>query len=166
VTDRFDRFLPLAGVLAGLLFFVGLVLLRNDPSSETGPAETFAYWQADRGRHQIIALLLSPLMAFLLIFFGTGLKRRLERGGDSGHGTVAFGGALLAAAVFLLVAMLEGGMTTPPTRASAKPSTRSTRLTPMTGWAGIRPSRPCCSRPASVRVGTACCRPLSAGRRS
>ena len=33
-------------------------------------------------------------MAFLLIFFGAGLRRRLERGsGDSGHGTVAFGGA-------------------------------------------------------------------------
>ena len=31
MSDRFDRFLPLAGVLAGLLFFVGLVLLRNDP---------------------------------------------------------------------------------------------------------------------------------------
>ena len=34
VSERFDRFLPLAGVLAGLLFFVGLVLLWNDPSSE------------------------------------------------------------------------------------------------------------------------------------
>ena len=79
-SDRFDRFLPLAGVLAGLLFFVGLLLLRNDPSSETGPAETFAYWEADRGRHQIIALLLTPLMAFLLVFFGAGLKRGLERG--------------------------------------------------------------------------------------
>jgi hypothetical protein len=38
ISDRFDRFLPLAGVLAGLGFFVGLLLLRNDPSSETGPA--------------------------------------------------------------------------------------------------------------------------------
>jgi hypothetical protein len=111
ISDRFDRFLPLAGVLAGLGFFVGLLLLRNDPSSETGPAETFAYWQADRGRHQIIALLVAPLIGFLLVFFGAGLKRRLERGGDAGHGTVAFGGALLAGAVFLLVAMLEGAMT-------------------------------------------------------
>ena len=111
-SDRFDRFLPLAGVLAGLLFFVGLALLWEDPTSEAGPAETFAYWQADRGRHQIIALLLTPLMGLLLVFFGAGLKRRLERGnGDSGYGTVAFGGALLAAAVFLVVAMLEGAMT-------------------------------------------------------
>jgi hypothetical protein len=107
---RFDRFLPLAGVLAGLLFFVGLFLNRSDPSSETGPADTFAYWQADHGRHQIVGLLVAPLIAFLLVFFGTGLKRHLERDRDSGHGTVAFGGALLAAAIFALVAMLEAAM--------------------------------------------------------
>ena len=110
-TSRFDRFLPLAGVLAGLLFFVGLFLNRSDPSSETGPADTFAYWHADHGRHQIVGLLVAPLIAFLLVFFGAGLKRRLEQdGASSGHGSVAFGGALLAAAVFALVAMLEGAM--------------------------------------------------------
>jgi hypothetical protein len=111
VSDRFDRFLPLAGVLAGLLFFVGLVLLRDDPPSESAVAGTFAYWQDNRGQHQIIALLLTPLMAFLLVFFGAGLRRRLERGADSGHGTVALGGALLAAATFGLVGMLEAAMT-------------------------------------------------------
>ena len=96
-------------MLAGLLFFVGLVLLWNDPSSETAVAETFSYWQDNRGRHQIVALLVTPLMAFLLIFFGAGLRRRLEQGsGDSGHGTVAFGGALLGLPRFALVGMLEG----------------------------------------------------------
>jgi hypothetical protein len=111
VLNRFDRFLPIAGVLAGLLFFVGLALNRSDPSSETGPAETFAYWQADHGRHQVVGLLVAPLVAFLLLFFGAGLKRRLEQdGGDSGHGSVAFGGALLGAATFALVGMLEAAM--------------------------------------------------------
>jgi hypothetical protein len=112
-SNRFDRFLPLAGVLAGLLFIAALVLNRTDPSSETGPAETFAYWQDNRGQHQIVGLLLAPLIAFLLVFFGAALKRRLESDSsdDSGHGTVAFGGALLAAAIFALVGMLEAGMT-------------------------------------------------------
>jgi hypothetical protein len=111
-SDRFDRFLPFAGVLAGLLFFVGLVLNRSDPSSETGPAETFSYWHDNRGQHQIVGLLVAPLIAFLLVFFGAGLRRRLERGTqDSAHGSVAFGGALLAAAAFALVGMLEGAMT-------------------------------------------------------
>jgi hypothetical protein len=111
-SNRFDRFLPLAGVLAGLLFVAGLALNRTDPSSETGPAETFAYWQDNHGQHQIVGLLVAPLIALLLLFFGAGLKRRLEHGsGDSGHGSVAFGGALLAAATFALVGMLEGAMT-------------------------------------------------------
>jgi hypothetical protein len=110
MSDRFDRLLPLAGVLAGLLFFVGLFLNRSDPSSETGQAETFAYWHADHGRHQIVGLLVAPLIAFLLLLFGAGLKRHLERGTDSGLGNVAFGGTVLAAAVFALVAMLEGAM--------------------------------------------------------
>ena len=111
-SSRFDRFLPLAGILAGLLFFVGLVLNRTDPSSETGPAETFVYWHDNHGQHQIVGLLVAPLIAFLLLFFGAGLKRRLEAGsGNSGHGSVAFGGALLAAATFALVGMLEAAMT-------------------------------------------------------
>jgi hypothetical protein len=111
-SNRFDRFLPLAGVLAGLLFIVGLVLNRTDPSGETAPAATFAYWQDNRGQHQIVGLLVAPVIAILVIFFGAGLKRRLESGsGHSGHGSVAFGGALLAAAMFALVGMLEAGMT-------------------------------------------------------
>jgi hypothetical protein len=110
-SDRFDRFLPLAGVLAGLLFLSGLFLLRDDPSNETGPAATFAYWQADRGTHQVIGLIVTPVIAFLLLFFGAGLKRRLERGSDSAHGTVAFGGVLFGAMTFALVGMLESAMT-------------------------------------------------------
>jgi hypothetical protein len=110
-SNRFDRFLLLAGVPAGLLFLAGLVLNRTDPSSETGPAKTFAYWQDNHGRHQIVGLLVAPLIAFLLLFFGAGLKRRLEQAsGDSGHGSVAFGGVVLAAATFVLVGMLEGAM--------------------------------------------------------
>jgi hypothetical protein len=112
VSDRFDRFLPFAGALAGPLFFVGLILNRSDPSSETGPAKTFSYWQHDRGQHQIVGLLVAPLIAFLLVFFGAGLRRRLALGsGDAGHGSVAFGGALLGAAAFSLVGMLEAAMT-------------------------------------------------------
>jgi len=111
-TTRFERFQPIAGVLAGLLLIAGLGLTWGDPSSETSPAETFAYWADNRGRHQLSGLLLAPLVAFLLVFFGAGLRRHLRGvGHDAGHGTVAFGGALLAAATFALVGMLEGAVT-------------------------------------------------------
>ena len=111
-TSRFERFQPIAGVLAGLLLIAGLALTWGDPSSETSPAETFAWWADNRGRHQLSGLLLAPLVAFLLVFFGAGLRRHLRGAGhDAGHGTVAFGGALLAAATFALVGMLEGAAT-------------------------------------------------------
>ncbi|HEU0248937.1 MAG TPA: hypothetical protein VFR38_17805 [Gaiellaceae bacterium] len=111
-TTRFERFQPLAGVIAGLLLVGGLALTWGDPSSETAADETFAYWADNRGQHQISGLLLAPLIAFLLVFFGTGLRRHLQqRDHDTGHGSVAFGGALLAAATFALVGMLEGAAT-------------------------------------------------------
>jgi len=110
-STRFERFQPLAGVLSGLLLIAGLALTWGDPSSETGIDETFSYWADNRGQHQISGLLLAPLIAFLLVFFGVGLRRHLRHERDAGHGAVAFGGALLAASTFALVGMLEGAAT-------------------------------------------------------
>ena len=110
-STRFERFQPLAGVLSGLLLIAGLALTWGDPSSETGIDETFSYWADNRGQHQISGLLLAPLIAFLLVFFGVGLRRHLRHERDAGHGSVAFGGALLAASTFALVGMLEGAAT-------------------------------------------------------
>jgi len=108
---RFERFQPLAGVVSGLLLIAGLALTWGDPSSETAIDETFSYWAENRGQHQISGLLLAPLIAFLMIFFGTGLRRCLRGANDAGHGSVAFGGTLPAAATFALVGMLEGAAT-------------------------------------------------------
>jgi hypothetical protein len=46
----------------------------------------------------------------MLIFFGAGLQRSLRANTtrDSGHGSVAFGGAILGAAGFALIGELEG----------------------------------------------------------
>ena len=108
-SDRFARFLPLAGVLAGLLLAGGLTLTYSIPSSETSFEETFSWWKDNRGQHQISGLLLAPLVALMLVFFGAGLQRSLRVGNlDSGHGSVAFGGAILGAAGFALIGELEG----------------------------------------------------------
>ena len=110
-STRFERFQPLAGVLSGLLLIAGLALTWGDPSSETGIDETFSYWADNRGQHQISGLLLAPLIAFLLVFSGVDLRRHLRHERDAGDGSVAFGGALLAASTFALVGMLEGAAT-------------------------------------------------------
>lgn len=110
-SDRFERFALLAGALAGVVLVLGLALTWGDPSSEAAPSEHFAYWRDSRGQHQISGLLLAPLVAFLLVFFGAGVQRVLRRSSDSSHGAVAFGGAVVAAGTFVLVGMLEGAAT-------------------------------------------------------
>jgi hypothetical protein len=110
-TTRFERFQPLAGAISGVILVAGLALTWGDPSSETAVDETVSYWAEDRGQHQISGLLLAPLIAFLLLFFGAGLRRHLRSDDDAGHGLVAFAGTILAAATFALVGMLEGAAT-------------------------------------------------------
>ena len=96
----------------GTLLAGGLTLTYSIPSSETSFEETFSWWQDNRGQHQISGLLLAPLVALMLIFFGAGLQRSLRSGNrDSGHGSVAFGGAILGAAGFALIGELEGAAT-------------------------------------------------------
>ena len=51
-SDRFARFLPLAGVFAGLLLAAGLTLTYSIPNSETSFEETFSWWKDDRGQHR------------------------------------------------------------------------------------------------------------------
>ena len=96
--DRFDRVLDLAaGAPAGILFFVGLVLMPNRPKQRSNRAcrDLCLLAEQPRSASDRTVCVVAPLIAFLLLFFGAGLKRRLEQGnGDAGHGSVAFGGAL------------------------------------------------------------------------
>ena len=166
-SDRFDRFLPFAGVLAGLLLAAGLTLTYSIPNSETAFDETLSWWQDNRGQHQISGLLLAPLVALMLVFFGAGLKRSLRQDSrDSGHGSVAFGGAILGATGFALIGMLEGAATNAAHEAIGRPSTRSASSILTTGWRSTPPGQPCSSQPVSARAAIECCHPRSYGRRS
>lgn len=149
------------------MFVVGLALTWGDPSSETAPAETFSYWHDNRGRHQISGLLLAPLIAFLLVFFGAGLQRGLRGdSADSGHGAVAFGGALLAAAAFALVGMLEGAATNAAHEGQRQAVYTLSQLHSCDWPPGTQPSQLSCSRQASARGSAECCQLRSCGPRS
>ena len=68
---------------------------------------------------------MAPLIAFLLLFFGAGLRRRLAQGnGDAGHGSVAFAWAILGAMTFAIVGMLEAAMTNAAHEVERETSTR------------------------------------------
>lgn len=95
--SRFDRFLPWAGVLAGVCFaFEGY--LETGPDTPDDPAR-LAWLTSHQGIGVVIAVA-SALLALFVLFFAGAVRRSLTALGThgSGYASVAFGGMVALAA--------------------------------------------------------------------
>jgi hypothetical protein len=95
-TTRFERFLPLSGVLAGLCFLVSGVLTIHMPDGPKGNDHVYVQWLAD---HQGLvggSGIASGLFCVAMLFFAAGLRKAIRSGepGESSYSSVAFAGAL------------------------------------------------------------------------
>jgi hypothetical protein len=97
-TSRFERFLPIAGVLAGLLFALSYVLTWNAPSPESDAADVVGWYSDHVGAASVAGFALGYFMVVMLLF-ATGLRQALRSGeaGESTYSTAAFAGAVLVA---------------------------------------------------------------------
>jgi hypothetical protein len=104
-TTRFERFLPLSGVLAGLCFIASATLTMGMPDSPTGDGHEYVRWFAD---HQGLAVgsgFASGFFCLTMLLFAAGLRQALRSGepGESSYSSAAFAGALgVAFAVSLM----------------------------------------------------------------
>ncbi|MDQ6834904.1 MAG: hypothetical protein M3016_01840 [Actinomycetota bacterium] len=107
-TGRFQRFLPITGILFAILLALGIGLTLDEPSKTDSIQRVFSYWHGHKGVELISSILLIHLSAVLLVFFGAGLRAALRSGEaeEASYSSVAYGGAILAAAGFSLVAVL------------------------------------------------------------
>jgi hypothetical protein len=95
-TTRFERFLPLSGVLAGLCFLASGVLTIKMPDNPTGDGHDYVRWLAD---HQGLAMgsgFASGLFCVAMLFFAAGIRQAIRSGepGESSYSGAAFAGAL------------------------------------------------------------------------
>lgn len=109
--SRFQRFLPVAGVLFAVLFIVALALSPNEPSDTASVAKTFSYFK-DHQNTELVSTLMVHTMSVLIVFFAAGLRSALRAGdGDrDGYGTLVLAGGVLTAAGFTVDAMLSGAL--------------------------------------------------------
>ena len=96
--SRIDRFLPLSGVLAGLLF-VAVMVLTNGSPDEADAAALTTWTQAHQGAAQVAGFA-QALLAVAMAFFAVALRLALRSGepGESTYSSVAFAGGLMVAA--------------------------------------------------------------------
>lgn len=106
VTSRFERFLPWAGVLAGVCFAVG-GYLPTGPSTPDDP--TRLQWLT--GHQGVIALtgVAAALLSVFVLFFAAAVRAALRSGepGESSYSSVAFAGLVVVAAGSGFNAMLQ-----------------------------------------------------------
>jgi hypothetical protein len=103
-TRRWERFAPLSGVLFVLLTVAGIAIGLSD-SPEDFPAkvdEIVEYYSDDPGKI-MIGSWLGLLGGFFLIWFGGSVRARLRDAGEARLASIAFGGAVAAATVGLLI---------------------------------------------------------------
>jgi hypothetical protein len=96
-TSKFDRFLPIAGVLVGLLFVLVNVLTWGSPDSTDG-AE-LAEWGSAHETRATIAGFGMAYVAVLMAFFAVALRGAIRAGEaeESTYSSVAFAGGLMIA---------------------------------------------------------------------
>jgi hypothetical protein len=97
-TDRFNRLLPLAGVVAGLAIIAGLVLSGAEPADDATSAKIVAYYSDHKTVIQISALC-AQIAAVAVLFFAAGLRTSLRsrETGEASYSTLAVTGATVTA---------------------------------------------------------------------
>jgi hypothetical protein len=95
--SRFDRFLPLAGVLAGLTFTTFNVLTWGAP--ESSKAHDVTVWGAAHETRAQIGAFMLAYTAVLLAFFAAGVRKAVRSGepGESTYSSVVFAGGVMTA---------------------------------------------------------------------
>jgi hypothetical protein len=95
-TSRFERFLPVAGIIAAVCF-AAFAALGGSPPGVKSSAATQVAWYDDHGARVMFAGLAAGLFLVAMAFFATGLRQALRSGepGESTYSSVAYAGGLL-----------------------------------------------------------------------
>jgi hypothetical protein len=97
MNSRWNRVLPLTGVVLVVLLVLSAVFSGNEPGGNTSAAKVIAYYSAHRGGVQVSDYLTGVALVFGLFFYGY-LSDHIRRIENSARlAVIAFGGAVLFA---------------------------------------------------------------------
>jgi len=106
-TSRFERLLPLAGALGGLVFAVATIITAREPSISDGE-QKYVQWYADHITVEVVAGFGAVYFCVLMLLFTTAVRRALRSGerGSSAHANAAFAGGIVVAIGIAIFGML------------------------------------------------------------
>jgi hypothetical protein len=104
-TSRFERFLPIAGILAGLCFLASSLLTWGMPDITKADGHERVQWMTDHGAATTFSGFAAGYFCVLMVFFACALRSALRSGepGESTYSSAAFAGGLVVALAVALM---------------------------------------------------------------
>jgi len=105
--SRWERLAPLTGVVAVVIIVAVFSIGGSTPDEHDSASKVWAYYSRHHDKQTALAFILAIALPFL-VFFASTLRHELRRAGGTGQlATAAFGGGVLAAAGFGLLATVH-----------------------------------------------------------
>jgi hypothetical protein len=105
--SRWERLAPLTGIVFVAIVVAVFAIGGSTPEEHDSAAKVQAYYAAHHDKHTALAFVMAIGVAFL-VFFASTLRHDLRRLGGTGQlGDAAFGGGVLAAAGFAILATVH-----------------------------------------------------------
>ena len=135
-TDRFQRLLPVTGVIAGLALIGGLVLSGSEVSESATAAQIAEHYRDNNTQIVVASLVCAQLFSLMLLFFTAGLRSAIRSGeaGESSYSTVVTIGGTVTALGISLLAFFEFAAADAADRGSSPSVVESLHLLASSAW--------------------------------
>lgn len=105
----FERFLPVSGIVAGLLFAGSALATADQPSLDSKKPQPYVDWIVGHHTEIGVSALCAGYFAFFMLMFAAQLRASIRAGeaGESTYSSVAFAGGVAVAIAMAAMSMLE-----------------------------------------------------------
>ena len=106
---RFERFLPVSGIIAGLTFAGSALATANEPSLDSKNPQPYVDWILNHHTALAVSGICGAYFAFFMLMFAAQLRASIRAGeaGESTYSSVAYAGAVGVAIAISGMSMLE-----------------------------------------------------------
>lgn len=109
---RFERFLPVSGILAGVMYAVAVAATVKRPTLDSKHPQPYVDWVINHQPELVVSGVAGAFFAFFMLMFAAQLRSSIRAGeaGESTYSSVAWAGSIVVAVSITAMSLLAMAM--------------------------------------------------------